>query len=199
MLGQVLRVLRRSAATFWVASLACALLGAAVLRGAAIDRARPWGDLRNATVMVRAAGPGYRLRADDLRADRVPERFAREPMGDPAALVGRTLVRSVAAGWPLEPGDLASRPVGPLAARAGAGRSVVAVEMRPGALPLRLGDRVSLLVTPEAAGVATVVARGLTVVERGEGRASVSVLDADLPRIAAALTGGLVTLALEGG
>ncbi len=86
-----------------------------------------------------------------------------------------------------------------MAARAGAGRSVVAVDVRESALPLRPSDRVTLLLTPDGAADAVVVARRLEVLERSSSRVSVAVPDALLARVTGALSTGVVTLALEGG
>lgn len=200
MLGAFLRRVRRSPVTFWTVSVVAALVGAAVLRDAGIDRSQPWGALRPAVVATRSLGPGHRLRADDLRAENVPARFV--PPGAEAAIssvLGRTIGVAVAPGSVIGPEALTQRAAGPLAAVAGPARAVVAVEARPGALPLRVGDLVTMLVTSDGPGPATVVARQLEVVERGEGRVSIAVGTQDLPTIAAAITSGVVTLALEGG
>ena len=63
---------------------------------------------------------------------------------------------------------------------------------------LRVGDRVDVLATTDAA-TAAVVARTAVVVEVDHDRVTVAVPAADAPTVAYALTRGAVTLALVGG
>ncbi len=196
----LVRRIRRSAALYWLASVVAALVGAGAIRQAGIDRARPWGAERTAVVARRDMAPGHRMRAEDLRAEQVPSRFVPDGAATSTGqLVGSTLRVTVSAGEVVAPVHVTRGPVGALAARAGQGRVVVAVETRAAGLPLRPADRVTLLVTPDGAGPAVVVARRLEVVERGGDRVSLAVPEGELPAVAAAVTSGVVTLALEGG
>jgi Flp pilus assembly protein CpaB len=190
---------RRSPVLFWVLSVLAALVGAAAIRGAGIDRRYPYGALAPSIVLTRSVQPGDRLRADDVRHEDVPTRFRpADAIGSVDAAVGHTVRVPLRAGTVVGAGALADGGASRLAAATGPDHLVLSVEIGAAAVPARVGDLVTMLVTADGSLRAEVVAQSLRVVERGERRISVRVRRRDLGAVAAAPTRGVITLAIEG-
>lgn len=192
--------LDRSAAVYWTAALALALVTgvfiAGVVRGAE-ERASRFGAVRTVLVSRRALPAGARLRAADVDARVMPAAFVpRAPLAKQP--IGRTLLVPVAAGEVLLAAKVAPDGLSGVAALLRPGERALALPLSPGTPPLAVGDRVDVLATPPNSASSVVVARAARVVGVDDRAVTVAVQPDDAPNIATALAAGTVTLALAG-
>ncbi|MGI8758135.1 MAG: Flp pilus assembly protein CpaB [Acidimicrobiales bacterium] len=196
--------LPRQPALFWLAAVVlAALTGLTVARliSQAQAEAARWGDLRPTLVATTDLEAGSIIDSGDVRVERRPATLV--PAG---ALAGPAEGQAVSA--PIHRGEavLADRlaPAG-LSATAAAlpeGRFGIAVPTGVGALALEPGDMVDVLVTfdPDTVGDGEPtfpVARSTTVVGVTEEAVTLAVTEDEAPRVAFALTAGVVTLVLS--
>jgi len=201
------RRLRRHPLAYWLIAGTVAVATGSTVAGAMgaaeAERAR-LGGLRPALVAGADLAAGRRLTDGDLRVEDVPRALLPAEPADPGDAVGRVLADGVAAGQVLSRSDLAPRGTSPLAARLPSGRRAIAVPGGAGGLRLSPGDVVDVYATfpPEAAGGGEptfAVAREAAVVDVTDDAVTVAVRQAEVPAVAFALAGGVVTLALVAG
>jgi SAF domain len=193
------RRMRRSPVPFWVVTVVAALIGARAIRTAGVDRATPFGPLRSAVVVTRAVQSGATLTARDVRVDMIPSRFVPvKPAATVGAVLGRAVRTDLAAGQAVNLDILTPQPAGALAVLAGPGRVVLAVATTAESLPLRVGDRVAVMVTVDGSDTAVRITDDGVVCERTDRRVSISVDESEAADVAGALTSGVVTLVLLG-
>lgn len=198
--------LRRRPLLFWSLAGTLALVtGVTIsgLAGEAASQAERLGGLREVPVAARAIDAGAVLSPGDVAVRRLPAMsvpsgpLARSPAGHATVVPlapGEVLLESKLAPWGLQ-GAAALLPPG---------QRALAVPTGKGALTLRRGQRVDVLVTFEAAeGGAEArteptfpVASAALVLEVGEEAVTVAVSPAEAPRVAFAVARGTVTLAL---
>ena len=166
------------------------LVTALVVHGRVAEADR-WGPTRRVPVVARAVAAGTVLGADDVRTAVVPAAVL--PDANVATSpVGHVALVALAAGEVL----LASRvaPGTGLAGLVPPGRRAVAVPRSPATPAVSVGDRVDV-VGGDATGV---VAPGASVVAVDDRSVTVAVPAATAPRLAVAVLGGQVSLALVG-
>ena len=197
--------LRRSPLAYWLVAAAVAVLtglvAAHAVAGAAAERSR-LGGLRPALVATRSLPAGHRLRSGDTTIRSLPAGAL------PAGTVddhrnGAVLVVPVVGGEVVSESKLAPAGLGPVAGLLPPGTRGLAVPDGGTGLRLAPGDVVDVLATfpPEAASdrePTFAVADGAVVVDVVEDAVTVAVGEAEAPRVAFALTQGVVTLALSG-
>lgn len=169
---------------------ALGLVTAVVVHGRVAEADR-WGATRRVPVVARAVPAGRVLGTDDVRTAVIP--VAALPEADVAAApVGRVTLVALAAGEVV----LASRvaPGTGLAGLVPPGRRAVAVPRSPATPAVSVGDRVDV-VGGDGAGV---VAPEASVVAVDDRSVTVAVPAATAPRLAGAVLGGQVSLALVG-
>jgi Flp pilus assembly protein CpaB len=187
-------------------ALATGLTVASFVRAAETARAG-WGDGRPVAVAMRPLEPGDQLDAGAVEVRELPA-VAVPPEALRESLDGAIVRQPIAAGEPIIADRLAPAGLTGTAALVPPGHRAMAVPLTPvGAPPLAVGDRVDLLaVAAEAADVpadddgdpAFLLVEGALVVDVGDDTAAVAVPEADGPRVAFALTQGVVVLALSG-
>ncbi len=159
-----------------------------------------WGRVGPVVVATRDLRPGHVLRASDTEVRELPA--AATPGGSMSRVAeGRVVRSSVLAGEVLLRRRLAEPDVGGVAALLPEGARAVAIPADASAAPpLEVGQRVDVLAVVAADGgaQAAVLAAGAPVVDVGEAAITVAVDPGAVPRIAAALAEGAVTLALHG-
>jgi Flp pilus assembly protein CpaB len=193
------RRLRRSPIPFWVMTGVVALVGARAIRTAGVERATPFGPLRETVVVTRSIESGTALTARDVRIEKIPGQFVPiRPAATVGAVLGRAVRVDLAPGQAVDIDDLTPKPASPLAVLAGPNRVVVAIGTTAESLPLRVGDRVAVMMTVDGASTATTVTRNAVVCERNDRRVSISVSDRDAERVTGAMSAGIITLALLG-
>jgi Flp pilus assembly protein CpaB len=200
-LGLALR--RRPRLRWALVGLVALVLGLVVrhvVDEAAATRAA-WGPTEVVRVAARDLEVGHVLRAGDTRAVTVPRAAA--PAGAlHDAAKGRTVRSSVLEGEVLLARRLAERGAIGIAALLPGGTRAVAIPVEAGtAPPLQVGqlvDVIAVTAADEASGSAPgfVLAADAPVVEVGEQAVTVAVARELAPRIAVALAGGAVSLAL---
>ncbi|MBW3641515.1 MAG: hypothetical protein KY447_01210 [Actinobacteria bacterium] len=195
--------LARRPSLFWLAALVLAVAtGLSVARfvGDARAEAARWGKVRPTLVATVDLEPGAVLGPGDARVEARP--LALVPSGALAGQSeGQTVVDAIAEGEPVLATRLAPAGSSALAAALPAGTVGIAVPTGAGALALTPGDAVDVLVTvhPDSLGSdepTFPVARSAVVVEVGEEAVTLAVSDTEAPRVAFALTAGVVTLVL---
>jgi pilus assembly protein CpaB len=190
--------LRRRPLLWWLAVVGLSLSVGLVLESG-LSRAQ--ADARRFGEPVRVAVAEVDLAAGDLAG---PETVELRPW--PAALVPTGALSTVPDGQVVSQAILAGEPV--VAARLGAdhlvppGSRALALPSGPGALGVRVGDRVDLLATfdplvaPVGEDPTVTVARAATVVAVRTRSITVAVTEAETPRVAFALSQATITLAL---
>ncbi len=203
-LGAIRLRFPRRPALFWLAAVVlAALTGLTVARliSSASAEAARWGDLRPTLVASTDLEPGSIIGSGDVRVERRPATLV--PAG---ALVGPAEGQVVSA--PIHEGEavlgarLAPAGLSATAAALPAGRFGIAVPTGVGALALESGDVVDVLATfdPDTVGDGEPtfpVARSTTVVGVAEEAVTLAVTEEEAPRVAFALTAGVVTLVLS--
>lgn len=185
-------------------ALATALTVASLVdeAGAARDR---WGRSRTVAVAAHDLAPGEVVDGGDVTWRDLPEAVITE--ADLAeAPEGAVVRQAIMAGEPLVAARLGRHGLAGAAALVPPGQRAVAVPAGPtGTPPLAVGDRVDVL-TVVPAGVdsgggdpAFPLVEGATVVDVDDQEVTVAVPAPDAPRVAWALAGGSVVLALVGG
>ncbi len=177
--------------------------------GAARDR---WGDTRPVVVARRDLAPGDVLDAGAVEARDLPVAVVAE-----AALAeapaGAVVRQPIAAGEPLVAGRLAPAGLTGAAALVPPGERAMAVPAGPaGRPPVAVGDRVDVMAVvpagtlplaadagPGASGAAFALVDQALVVDVTDEAVTVTVPVADAPRVAWALAGASVVIALAGG
>lgn len=197
--------LPRRPALFWLAAVALAgltsLTVARLVGGAQAEAAR-WGDVRPTLVARVDLDAGAVLGPGDTEVEHRPAALV--PAGaleGPAE--GQVLASPILRGEAVLAARLAPAGLSPTAAALPAGAVGIAVPTEPG-LPLRAGDIVDVLATfdPDTVGDGEPtfpVARSGTVVGVTEGAVTVAVGVDEAPKVAFALTAGVVTLVLSAG
>jgi Flp pilus assembly protein CpaB len=199
--------LRRSPLGFWlVAALLALLTGTTVSRivGRAEAASAEYGARRTVVVARRDIDAGTRLSAGDVSSRLMPAAFV--PSGGVAgasAAIGRVIVVPLVRGQVLVDRQLAPRGLSSAAALVAPGTRAIALPTNGLAPPLRLGDVVDVYATFDDGKEPPTfaVARGVTVVATNadDGSVTVAVDDADVDRVAFAVTTGEVTIVLAGG
>lgn len=190
--------LRRRPVLWWLAVVGLSLSVGLVLESG-LSRAK--ADARRFGEPVRVVVAAVDLAAGAMAG---PETVELRPW--PAALVPTGALTTVPAGQVVSQAILAGEPV--VEARLGADRLVppgsraLALPTGPGALGVRVGDRVDLLATfdplvaPAGEDPTVTVARAATVVAVRARSITVAVTEAETPRVAFALSQATITLAL---
>lgn len=205
-LGAARASLVRRPPWFWIAAVVLAAatgLTAARLLGQASAEAARWGDLRPTLVAATDLEPGSVVDPGDAVVEQLP--VALVPAGaldGPAD--GRTVAATIHRGEAVLAERLAPAGLSATAAVLPPGSVGIAVPAGPGALPLEAGDNVDVLATfdPDASsgGEPTFpVARRASVASVGEESVTLAVAEDEAPRVAFALTAGVVTLVLSAG
>jgi Flp pilus assembly protein CpaB len=166
---------------------------------------RSWGSARPVAVATRDLAPGDVVGTGAVEVRRLPAAAVADRALSEAP-VGATVRQPVAAGEPLIGERLAPHGLTGAAALVPDGSRALAVPLGTvGTPPLTAGDLVDLLavVPPEAGGdgggdPAFPLVEGAQVVDVGDEVASVAVPTEDAPRVAYALSQGVVVLALTG-
>lgn len=198
--------LRRRPTLFWLATFVlAAATGLFVARsvGKATAEAARWGVLRPTLVASADLEPGAALGPGDARVEHRPAALV--PAGaleGPAE--GQTVAAGIAAGEPVLSSRLAPAGLSATAAALPEGTVGIAVPTGPGALALEPGDAVDVLVTfdPDLAAGSEptiIVARAAVVVRVAEEAVTLAVGEREAPRVAFALTAGVMTLVLSAG
>lgn len=201
---------------FWVAAVVLSAvtgLTAARLLGRASAEAARWGELRPTLVAVAELEPGSTVASGDAVVEHRP--VALVPAGAlDAPAEGRTVAATIHPGEPVLAERLAPAGLSATAALLPAGHVGIAVPTGPDALPLEPGDTVEVLATFAPGGVGVPgaapagvrgdeptfpVARSAPVAAVGEESVTLAVTEDEAPRVAFALTAGVVTLALSAG
>jgi pilus assembly protein CpaB len=189
--------LRRALAV--VTAVAVAVAVASTVQRAEAARAA-WGRSRPVVVAARDLAPGEALAPGDTQVVRYPE-----PLVPDDALVqvaeGRVVRAAAFDGQVLLARHVADAGLEGPAALVPPGARAVAVPVEPGAAPpLSVGQSVDVVavVGVDGAPQAVVLAAGAPVVAVGDRAASVAIRRDTVPRVAAALASGSVTLALVG-
>jgi pilus assembly protein CpaB len=184
------------------------VLGLAALVGTVVattvqraDAARAaWGRSRPVVVAVRDLPPGHVLDDGDTEVVAMPAPVV--PDGALARVApGRVVRAGVFEGEVLSRRRLSAPGVEGAAALVPAGARAVAVPVEAGSAPaLAVGQRVDVvgLVAVDGVPEAAVLVAGAPVVEVGELAVTLAVAPEAVPRVAAALASGTVTLALVG-
>jgi Flp pilus assembly protein CpaB len=196
--------LRRSPVLFWTAAGAVALLTATTvsgLVGRAADRAAELGGLREVAVAARAVAAGSVVQPADVARRRLPAALV--PAAAPARSPrGRVALVDLAEGEVLLASRLAPEGVDGVAALLPEGMRAVAVPVDSARLPLQRGHRVDVLATFETveptAAPTVPVALAALVLSTDDDAVTLAVTPDEAPRVAFAITRGLVTLALTG-
>jgi pilus assembly protein CpaB len=198
--------LRRRPILYWLVAVALAVASGgtvANLTARAEASLQRYGTLRPVAVATHDLDPGEVIGRGDVELRALPRGLI--PSG---ALVsspaGQVVRHPIYAGEVIVGGRLAPMGLSGTAALLPPGRRGVAVPIDPASgLQLVVGDEVDVLVTLDptiADGDPTVtVARAALVVAVGELSATVAVTQDQAPRLAFAITQGVVTLALVGG
>ncbi len=169
---------------------ALGLVTAVVVHGRVVEADR-WGPTRRVPVVARAVAAGTVLGADDVRTAVVP--VAALPDADVAsAPVGHTALVALVAGEVVLAGRVA--PGAGLAGLVAPGQRAVAVPRSSATPAVSVGDRVDV-VGGEVVGI---VAPEASVVAVDDRSVTVAVPSATAPRLAVAVLGGQVSLALVG-
>jgi len=189
---------------YWTSAVGLAVVTALVVGGlvARADSARRrWGDVEPVVVAVRSLQIGDVVEAADVAVQPWPSglvpagSFAEPPLG-------RVVTAAVYTGEALVTDRVAPDGLSGIAALLPPDTRALAVPVGPG-LQLQVGDTVDVLATfdPSIAGTdepSFAVAEAATVVAVADGAVTVAVDVADAPRVAFALSEGVVTLALRG-
>jgi Flp pilus assembly protein CpaB len=188
----------RSAAVYWTAAIALALVTAMFVAGVVRDaelRAARYGVVRRVPVARRSIAVGARLGPADVVMRVLP--VALLPTGPVArALTGRTVVVPLTTGEVVLASKLAPTGLRGVAALLRDDERALAVPAGPGTPPLAVGDRVDVLATPSEGGETIVVAADARVVGVDDRAVTVAVYPEVATGLAAALAGATVTLAL---
>lgn len=189
---------------FWLAALVlagCTGLGVARLVGQARAEAARWGVLRPTLVATADLEPGAVLSPSAARVERRPVALVPGAALE-APVEGHRVVAAIAEGEAVLSSRLA--PAGLSATAAALPRDTVgiAVPTGPGSLALEHGDAVDVLVTVDPQSIGDreptfPVARGAVVVGVAEEAVTLAVHEQEAPRVAFALTAGVVTLVLS--
>ncbi len=197
--------LPRRPALFWLAAVAlAAATGLTVARfvASAQDGAARWGVLRPTLVSQVDLDAGAVLGPGDAEVERRPASLV-PPGALEVQAEGQVLASPIHRGEPVLGARLAPAGLSPTAAALPPGGVGIAVPIEPG-LPLRSGDIVDVLATfdPDTVGDGEPtfpVARSATVVGVMEGAVTLAVGVDEAPKVAFALTAGVVTLVLSAG
>lgn len=193
-------------ALFWFAAVALAAASGVTVAhflAQAQAGAQRWGALRPTLVATADLPRGAVLGPGDVEIHQRPA--AHLPAGAlDSPVEGQTVAHAIHRGEVVLADRLAPEGLSPTAAALPPGRLGIAVPTGPAALPLEPGDVVEVLVTvdPGAAGAGEPtfpVARGAEVVGVGEESVTLAVGAEEAPRVAFALTTGVVTLVLSAG
>ena len=192
--------LRRRPLVYWATVVAAAAACALVVGGltARAERAAArYGGLGPVVVAVHGLAAGDEVAAADVRIARVPHAFV--PDGALSAVPeGATVLAPIYPGEAVLAERLAPEGLHGVAALLPEGTRAMAVPAGPGALRVRVGDRVDLLATA-VDGSTRLVAGATRVVDTREGTVTVAVRAPEAPAVATALTQATVTLALAAG
>jgi Flp pilus assembly protein CpaB len=200
--------LRRSPLGFWlVAALLAFVTGTTVARivGRAEAAAAEYGSRRTVIVARHDVDAGARLSAGDLSSRVMPAAFVPAGAVDDASAppVGRVVVVPLVRGQVVVDRQLAPHGLSPAAALVPAGTRAIALPTGGLAPPLRRGDVVDVYATFDDGEEPPTfaVARAVTVVavNADDGSVTVAVDDANVDRVAFAVTTGEVTIVLAGG
>lgn len=205
-LGAARATLFRRPRWFWLAAIVLAALTgltAARLLGQASAAAARWGTLRSTLVAAADLEPGSVVGAGDTVVEHRPVALV-PPGALDAPADGRRVAATIHRGEPVLAERLAPDGLSAVAAVLPPGSVGIAVPAGAGSLPLEPGDAVDVLVTfgPEGdrAGEPTFpVARSASVAAVGEESVTLAVAAEEAPRVAFALTAGVVTLLLSAG
>ena len=205
-LGRARPRLARPPSLSWLVALAlAAVTGLVVARfvGEAQASAARWGDLRPTLVAVADLEPGAVVGPGDTRIEHRPSALV--PLAAlGSAADGQTVIAAIAGGEAVVSSRLAPQGMSPTAAALPEDRVGIAVPSGAGALPLEAGDAVDVLATfdPDAAGGGDptfAVARSALVMGVHDDAVTLAVRQPEAPRVAFALTAGVVTLVLSAG
>lgn len=182
----------------WILVVVLAVLTASAVTGALRrgDAAeRRWGDTRPVAVASRRLEAGALLGSADVEVTSWPVAIA-----PPAALrdapIGRRLLAAVEAGEPLTAARVSPEGITGLAAMIPKGARAVAIAVPAASLPLRVGDRVDLIVTAADGSTAT-IARDALVIDVAERAIGVALPATVVEQVAGAVALGAVTPVLR--
>lgn len=196
----------RRPSLFWLAAVVlAAITGLTVARLLADARAGAarWGEVRSTLVATADLAPGTVVGPGDTELQRLPAALVPSASLDRAA-DGQVVAAPIYRGEPVLAERLAPGGLSPVAAALPPGSRGIAVPAGGSALPLEVGDLVDVLVTfaPDTLGDGEPtfpVARSAAVVSVGEEAVTLAVTEDEAPRVAFALTAGVVTLTLDAG
>ena len=195
--------LRRRPSAYWLLAGALALLTALVVSravGRAEAGAARLGGLRPAVVATATVPAGATIGSGDTEVRQLPAALV--PPGAVEALPEPTVVAAtIHEGEVVLAARLAPAGASALAAALPPGTRWVAVPVEPSALPVEPGDVVDVLATfdpdlADGSDPTVAVARGAIVVDVGEDSVVVAVTPGQAPRVAFAVAGGAVSLAV---
>lgn len=197
--------LRRRPVAWWAVTLVLALTTATVISRAVADAeagAARYGRTRQVLVATTAIAPGAVISEGNAEVQALPDALVPPGAADVGDLGARATSPihqgEVVHGRRLAPGGLSA-----VTALLPAGTRGIAVPSGSGALPLQVGDVVDVLATIEShegeVPPTVTVAAGAIVVDVGEAAITLAVAVEQAPKVAYAVTAGLVTLALVAG
>jgi Flp pilus assembly protein CpaB len=184
---------------YWLVVAVVALAAASVTSGMVHDATAPvrrFGRLVRVPVAARSVPMGTTLASDDVTWRSLPSRVLPSEEME-AAPVGRTVFMPVVAGEPLLASKFAPPGVSGVAALLPAGARALSVPAAAGNPSMQRGDRVDVLATVEGGEEPTfAVTTDAVVLDVTPDVVTVAVVADDAPRVAWALSRGVVTLSL---
>ncbi len=190
----------RSAAIFWIVTIALGFLTARVVSTAREPYPAQWGDVQRIATMTRTVSAGNIVQRGDVTISEVPAAFI--PMRSAhrvEQIIGRRAARNLIAQSPIDLTFVSPGSASALSEAVGEHRRGFALPADTAPIAIGPADHVDIFVNRDGDGELVASVADAKVIRLSDRQVLVSVTDADAKRLASAMSNGRPTIVLVGG